>query len=117
MVIGKLGAGESFSMKLQLLRRAMLDDGTIPIKLYPLEEFAGLNDVLGGELLRIGGTCGFISLDLQPTPKNVLRAVPDLDCVNRHSVEPPRKPTIARESRGIQPCTIDRRRRFDASSR
>ena len=79
MVIGKLGAGKSFSTKLQLLRRAMYDDETILIMLDPLEGFAGVNEALGGERVTIGGTRGFNPLDLQPTPEDVLTDVPDLD--------------------------------------
>ncbi|WP_256545678.1 VirB4 family type IV secretion system protein [Halobellus inordinatus] len=79
MVIGKLGAGKSFSTKLQLVRRAMYDSDTILIMLDPLEGFAGVNAALGGERITVGGTRGFNPLDLQPTPSNVLTEVPDLD--------------------------------------
>jgi hypothetical protein len=79
MVIGKLGAGKSFSTKLQLLRRAMYDPETILIMLDPLEGFAGVNAALGGERIIVGGTRGVNPLDLQPTPTSVLADVPDLD--------------------------------------
>jgi len=79
MVIGKLGAGKSFSTKLQLLRRAMYDDETLLIMLDPLEGFAGVNEALGGERITVGGTRGFNPLELQPTPEEVLRSAPDLD--------------------------------------
>jgi hypothetical protein len=79
MVIGKLGAGKSFSTKLQLVRRAMYDEETILIMLDPLAGFAGINDVLGGERITVGGTRGFNPLELQPTPDSVLASVPDLD--------------------------------------
>jgi len=79
MVIGKLGAGKSFSTKLQLLRRAMYDDETLLIMLDPLEGFAGVNEALGGERITVGGTRGFNPLELQQTPEDVLRSAPDLD--------------------------------------
>ncbi|MFC7133290.1 MULTISPECIES: VirB4 family type IV secretion system protein [Salinibaculum] len=79
MVIGKLGAGKSFSTKLQLVRRAMYDDETLLIMLDPLAGFAGVNDVLGGERITVGGTRGFNPLELQPTPTDILKAAPDLD--------------------------------------
>jgi hypothetical protein len=79
MVIGKLGAGKSFSTKLQLVRRAMYDGETLLVMLDPLEGFAGVNAALDGERITVGGTRGFNPLDLQPTPQDVLADVPDLD--------------------------------------
>jgi hypothetical protein len=79
MVIGQIGAGKSFSTKLQLLRRAMYDPETMIVMLDPLEGFAGVNEALGGERITVGGTRGFNPLDLQPTPEEVLVSVPDLD--------------------------------------
>ncbi|WP_240452104.1 VirB4 family type IV secretion system protein [Halostella salina] len=79
MVIGQLGAGKSFSTKLQLVRRAMYDPETHIIMLDPLEGFAGVNETLGGERVTVGGTRGFNPLELQPTPESVLASVPDLD--------------------------------------
>lgn len=79
MVIGTLGAGKSFSTKLQLLRRAMYDDETVLIMLDPLEGFAGVNDALGGERITVGGTRGLNPLDIQPTPSEILATTPDLD--------------------------------------
>jgi hypothetical protein len=79
MIIGQLGAGKSFSTKLQLLRRAMYDQDTQIVMLDPLEGFSGVNDALGGERVTVGGTRGFNPLDLQPTPADVLANAPDLD--------------------------------------
>ncbi|WP_277552339.1 VirB4 family type IV secretion system protein [Halobaculum limi] len=79
MVIGKLGAGKSFSTKLQLLRRAMYDEETLIVMLDPLEGFAGVNDALGGERVTIGGTRGLNPLELKATPQAILAEVPDLD--------------------------------------
>ena len=79
MVIGQLGAGKSFSTKLQLLRRAMYDPDTIIIMLDPLEGFAGVNEALGGERITVGGTRGFNPLELKPTPLDVLANAPDVD--------------------------------------
>lgn len=79
MVIGKLGAGKSFSTKLQLLRRAMHDQDTVLVMLDPLEGFASLNDALGGERVTVGGSRSFNPLEIQPTPTTVLDTVPDLD--------------------------------------
>jgi len=79
MVIGQLGAGKSFSTKLQLLRRAMYDQETMIIMLDPLEGFAGVNEALGGERVTVGGTRGFNPLELRATPDDVLEEVPDLD--------------------------------------
>ncbi|WP_227015643.1 VirB4 family type IV secretion system protein [Haloarcula sp. JP-L23] len=79
MVIGKLGAGKSFSTKLQLVRRGMYDPETVIIMLDPLRGFAGVNDALGGERVTVGGTRGFNPLELKATPEEVLASVPDLD--------------------------------------
>ncbi|SNZ15345.1 hypothetical protein SAMN06269185_2463 [Natronoarchaeum philippinense] len=79
MVIGKLGAGKSFSTKLQLVRRAMYDPDTVIVMLDPLAGFAGVNDALGGERITVGGTRGFNPLDIQATPEHVLQSVSDLD--------------------------------------
>ncbi|WP_435349182.1 VirB4 family type IV secretion system protein [Haloarchaeobius sp. HRN-SO-5] len=79
MVIGKLGAGKSFSTKLQLLRRAMYDGDTVVVMLDPLEGFAGVNEALGGERVTVGGTRGVNPLELRETPKDVLESTPDLD--------------------------------------
>ncbi|PYZ02774.1 hypothetical protein C8039_05640 [Halogeometricum sp. wsp3] len=72
MVIGKLGAGKSFSTKLQLLRRAMHDQDTVLVMLDPLEGFASLNDALGGERVTVGGSRSFNPLEMQPTPTTEL---------------------------------------------
>ena len=79
MVIGKLGAGKSFSTKLQLLRRAMFDSETIIVMLDPLDGFAGINEILGGERVTVGGTRGFNPLELEAVPAEVLSRAPDLD--------------------------------------
>ncbi|MFD1588115.1 VirB4 family type IV secretion system protein [Halorientalis brevis] len=79
MVIGQLGAGKSFSTKLQLVRRAMYDPDTILVMLDPMRGFDGVNDALGGERITVGGRRGFNPLDLQATPQDVLADVPDLD--------------------------------------
>ena len=79
MVIGKLGAGKSFSTKLQLLRRAMYDPDTVIVMLDPLEGFAGVNDALGGERVTVGGTRGFNPLEIRETPSEALESTPDID--------------------------------------
>lgn len=79
MVIGKLGAGKSFSTKLQLLRQAMYDEDTVIVMLDPMQGFAGVNEALGGERVVVGGTRGLNPLELKATPKDVLSRVPDLD--------------------------------------
>ncbi|WP_436926217.1 VirB4 family type IV secretion system protein [Halosimplex amylolyticum] len=79
MVIGQLGAGKSFSTKLQLLRRAMYDQDTVIIMLDPLEGFAGVNEALGGERITVGGTQGINPLELKATPPEVLANAPDID--------------------------------------
>nr|WP_245707860.1 transfer complex protein [Haloarchaeobius iranensis] len=79
MVIGKLGAGKSFSTKLQLLRRAMYDPDTVIVMLDPLEGFAGVSDALGGERVTVGGTRGFNPLEIRETPSEVLESTPDID--------------------------------------
>jgi hypothetical protein len=79
MVIGKLGAGKSFSTKLHLTRRAMYDEDSVIVMLDPLAGFAGVNDTLGGERVTVGGTRGFNPLELKATPDSVLADVPDLD--------------------------------------
>jgi hypothetical protein len=79
LVIGQLGAGKSFSTKLQLVRRAMHDSQTVLVMLDPLEGFASVNQALGGERITVGGRRGFNPLELSPTPEDVLESVPDLD--------------------------------------
>jgi len=79
MVIGKLGAGKSFSTKLQLVRQAMYDDETVIVMLDPMEGFAGVNEALGGERIIVGGRRGLNPLELKPTPPEVLARVPDID--------------------------------------
>ncbi|MFC7076810.1 VirB4 family type IV secretion system protein [Haloarcula halophila] len=79
MVIGKLGAGKSFSTKLQLVRRAMYDADTMLVMLDPLEGFASVNDALGGERITVGGSRGVNPLELKATPQHVLDSVPDMD--------------------------------------
>ncbi|MDS0260522.1 transfer complex protein [Haloarcula sp. S1CR25-12] len=79
MVIGKLGAGKSFSTKLQLVRRAMYDEDSMIVMLDPLEGFDGVNEALGGERVTVGGSRGFNPLELQPTPTDILESVPDID--------------------------------------
>jgi hypothetical protein len=79
MVIGKLGAGKSFSTKLHLVRRAMYDQDTLIVMLDPLAGFSGLNDLLGGEHVTVGGTRAFNPLELTPVPREVIESVPDLD--------------------------------------
>ncbi len=79
MVIGKLGAGKSFSTKLHLLRRAMYDEETLIVMLDPLDGFRELNDVLGGERVTVGGTRAFNPLEMTATPRAVFESVPDMD--------------------------------------
>ncbi|WP_435102419.1 VirB4 family type IV secretion system protein [Halarchaeum sp. P4] len=79
MVIGTLGAGKSFSTKLQLLRRAMYDPETLIVMLDPLEGFAAVNHALGGERVIVGGTRGLNPLDIRPTPPEVLASARDVD--------------------------------------
>jgi hypothetical protein len=79
IVIGQLGAGKSFSTKLQLVRRAMYDGDTMLVMLDPMEGFAGVNAALGGERITVGGTRGLNPLELKATPPGVLEDVPDLD--------------------------------------
>lgn len=79
MTIGKLGAGKSFSTKLQLVRQAMFDADTTIVMLDPMEGFAGVNEALGGERVIVGGRRGLNPLELKPTPAAVLSSVPDID--------------------------------------
>lgn len=57
----------------------MYDPETVIIMLDPLRGFAGVNDVMGGESVTVGGTRGFNPLELKATPEEVLASVPDLD--------------------------------------
>ncbi|WP_211225991.1 VirB4 family type IV secretion system protein [Haloplanus natans] len=79
MVIGKLGAGKSFSTKLHLVRRAMYDADTMTVLLDPLGGFAGLHDVLGGDRITVGGTRGLNPLELRAVPEAIRREQSDLD--------------------------------------
>mgnify|MGYP002762165953 FL=1 len=79
LVIGKLGAGKSFSTKLHLVRRTLYDPETMLVLLDPLGGFASLHEVLGGERITVGGTRGVNPLELRATPAEVRADVPDLD--------------------------------------
>lgn len=79
MIIGKLGAGKSFSTKLHLVRRAMYDGDTRLVLLDPLGEFSALHEILGGERITVGGTCGLNPLELRATPADIRQEVSDLD--------------------------------------
>lgn len=80
MVIGMLGAGKTFSTKLQLARRAMYDPDTMIILVDPLEDgFGRVIDLLGGDRLTVGGTRAVNPLELQPTPEEARRNISDCD--------------------------------------
>jgi type IV secretory pathway VirB4 component len=57
----------------------MYDQDTLIVMLDPLAGFSGLNDLLGGEHVTVGGTRAFNPLELTPVPREVIESVPDLD--------------------------------------
>jgi hypothetical protein len=79
LVIGDIGSGKSFFSKLSLLRQYLNDDDCILVMMDPLEEFAGLNEALGGKRVIVGGDEGVNPLELSPTPMDVLRRTQGLD--------------------------------------
>lgn len=79
LVIGDIGSGKSFFSKLTLERQLLNDDDCILVMMDPLEGFAGVNEALGGKRVIVGGDEGVNPLELNPTPKDILRRTQGLD--------------------------------------
>ena len=79
LVIGDIGSGKSFFSKTVLQREFLNDEDTIIVMLDPLEGFAGINEALGGKRVIVGGDEGVNPLELNPTPRDVLKRTKGLD--------------------------------------
>ena len=81
LVVGNIGAGKSYGMKLLLLRRLVRDRDVSGVIVDPRGEFRELIDTLGidAETVEVGGTKGINPLQIEPTPQDVLDERSDMD--------------------------------------
>ena len=81
LVIGNIGAGKSFAVKLLLLRRLARDRDISGVIVDPRGGFRELIDVFGldAESVTVGGDRGINPLQIEPTPAEVLEERPDMD--------------------------------------
>jgi hypothetical protein len=80
-VVGNIGAGKSFAVKLLLLRRLARDRDISSVIVDPRGDFRELIDVFGldAEAVTVGGERGINPLQIEPTPQDVLEDRPDMD--------------------------------------
>jgi hypothetical protein len=81
LVIGNIGAGKSFGVKLLLLRRLARDRDISGVIVDPRGGFRELIDVFGldAESVTVGGERGINPLQIEPTPQDVLDRHPDMN--------------------------------------
>ena len=81
LVIGNIGAGKSYGMKLVLLRRLVRDRDIQATIVDPRGEFRELVDAFGldAETVEVGGTKGINPLQIEETPPDILAERPDMD--------------------------------------
>jgi hypothetical protein len=81
LVVGNIGAGKSFAVKLLLLRRLARDRDISSVIVDPRGDFRELIDVfdLDAESVTVGGERGINPLQIEPTPQDVLEERPDMD--------------------------------------
>jgi hypothetical protein len=81
LVIGNIGAGKSYGVKLLLLRRLVRDRDVSAVIVDPRGGFRSLVDAFGieAETVTVGGNVGINPLQISPTPDDVLDARPDMD--------------------------------------
>ncbi|MXR43276.1 transferase [Halobaculum sp. WSA2] len=72
--VGDPGSGKSYGAKQNFIRSLEQSDDRIGIILEPLNNWAGVNDALGGQRITVGGTLGLNPLEIKPTPEHVLNA-------------------------------------------
>ena len=81
LVIGNIGAGKSVGEKLVDTRRLARDPEVSAVFVDPRGGFRGIVDAFGddAESVTVGGKVGINPLQIEPTPRDVLDRVPDLD--------------------------------------
>jgi hypothetical protein len=81
LVIGNIGAGKSFGVKLLLLRRLARDRDISGVIVDPRGGFRELIDVFGldAESVTVGGERGINPLQIEPTHQDVLDRHPDMN--------------------------------------
>ena len=81
LVIGNIGAGKSYGVKLLLLRRLVRDRDVSAVIVDPRGGFRSLINAFGieSETVTVGGNVGINPLQISPTPDDVLDARPDMD--------------------------------------
>jgi hypothetical protein len=81
LVIGNIGAGKSYGVKLLLLRRLVRDRDVSAVIVDPRGGFRSLVDAFGieAETVTVGGKVGINPLQISPTPPDVLDTIPDID--------------------------------------
>ena len=81
LVIGNIGAGKSFAVKLLLLRRLVRDRDVSGVIVDPRGGFKSLIETFGidAETVTVGGNRGINPLQIEPTPQDVLDNRPDMD--------------------------------------
>jgi hypothetical protein len=81
LVLGNIGAGKSVGEKLVDTRRLARDPDISAVFIDPRGGFRGIVDAFGDEAesVTVGGKVGINPLQIEPTPRDVLDRVPDLD--------------------------------------
>jgi len=81
LVIGNIGAGKSFGVKLLLARRLARDRDISGVIVDPRGGFRELIDAFGldAETVTVGGSRGINPLQIEPTPQDVLDEREDMD--------------------------------------
>jgi hypothetical protein len=81
LVIGNIGAGKSYGVKLLLLRRLVRDQDVSGVIVDPRGGFRELVETFGidAEVVEVGGKVGINPLQIEPTPQDVLDNRPDMD--------------------------------------
>ena len=81
LVVGNIGAGKSYGVKLLLLRRLVRDRDISGVFVDPRGDFRELIDTFGfeAESVTVGGNVGINPLQISPTPTEVLNERPDMD--------------------------------------
>ncbi|WP_277554059.1 VirB4 family type IV secretion system protein [Halobaculum limi] len=72
--VGDPGSGKSYGAKQNFIRSLEQSDDRIGIILEPLNNWAGVNEALGGRRITVGGTLGLNPLEIKPTPEHVRNA-------------------------------------------
>jgi len=81
LVIGNIGVGKSYGVKLLLLRRLVRDQDVSGVIVDPRGGFRELVETFGidAEVVEVGGKVGINPLQIEPTPQDVLDNRPDMD--------------------------------------